>query len=128
MHCQHCGMINGEDDHRCLRCGRRMTGTAVAAPTSYIGATALAMSAPETVWETQPAHAQAPLFQSNSQPAYPPSQKVIPFEQIQRQAAGKFMPPQAVQPTDTTRNIPAAPKTQSRKAGPPVGQGNLDFR
>ncbi len=136
MQCQHCGLINGEDDHRCLRCGRRMTGTAVAAPTSYIGATALAMSVPETDWESKPAQAQAPLFQASPQPVFPPSQKVIPFEQIQRQANGKFAAPpvmqptepQATQTTDTTRKPPAPPRTQSRKSGPPVGQGNLDFR
>jgi uncharacterized RDD family membrane protein YckC len=38
MRCQHCNFINGEDDHRCLNCGRIMQGSVVAAPGSYIGA------------------------------------------------------------------------------------------
>jgi uncharacterized RDD family membrane protein YckC len=38
MRCQHCGAIGGEDDHRCLSCGRVMQGTVVAAPASYIAA------------------------------------------------------------------------------------------
>ncbi len=42
MQCKFCGFGNGEDDHRCLRCGRRVAGTAVAAPAGYVGALALA--------------------------------------------------------------------------------------
>ena len=41
MQCKFCGFGNGEDDHRCLRCGRRVAGTAVEAPTGYTGALAL---------------------------------------------------------------------------------------
>lgn len=142
MHCQYCGLINGEDDHRCLRCGRRLTGTVIAAPQSYIGATALAMSlspTPETEREVSPARAQAPeqtpLFQAPFDAQSFVSQKVIPFEQIQRQAAGR----QALsQPAPAARvSEPKLPPAQSRpsvkKSAPPSGlagngQGNLDFR
>ena len=44
MHCKHCGFVNGEDDHRCLRCGRRMSGVVIAAPPGYSGANALAVA------------------------------------------------------------------------------------
>jgi uncharacterized RDD family membrane protein YckC len=108
MHCQHCNSINGEDDHRCLRCGRRLTGFAIAAPTSYIGANALAvaaMPAPERDSEMFPQRAegpeQPPLF-----PAPPAAlHKVIPFPAQQKQ-----------------------PRSSSKRGGPPPGQGNLDFR
>src|SRR3954468_5482584 len=95
MQCQHCGLVNGEDDHRCLRCGRRMAGVVIAAPASY-GATALAMSvetAPERDWQPAPSPQQSPLFQQAPQPAAKtsrtPAQNVIPFEEVQRQAAGR---------------------------------------
>jgi uncharacterized RDD family membrane protein YckC len=37
MLCPLCGYLNGEDDHRCLGCGRLMPYTAMAAPASYLG-------------------------------------------------------------------------------------------
>lgn len=137
MRCQYCGLISGEDDHRCLHCGRRMPGIAVSAPASYIGATALALSPmAERTPETEPE--QAPLFQSSLQPGtqatpqwnYPASQKVIPFEDIQRQAAVRFASQLSAPgiPADTVRKPAASPRTAAKKASPPVGQGNLDFR
>jgi uncharacterized RDD family membrane protein YckC len=137
MHCQYCSFINGEDDHRCLRCGRRMTGIAISAPTSYIGATALAMEEEPYAQAQRPE--QPPLFQTSQMPpvANTPSktprttQKVIPFEQIPRHAAGK--PALPSQPEGFSRNAsegkPTAPsRAPQRKAASPVGQGNLDFR
>jgi|GEM_PF-319438 len=44
MHCQHCGFTNGEEDHRCLRCGRRLSGIVISAPPGYAGANALALA------------------------------------------------------------------------------------
>lgn len=44
MHCQHCGFTNGQEDHRCLRCGRRLSGIVIAAPPGYAGANALALA------------------------------------------------------------------------------------
>jgi uncharacterized RDD family membrane protein YckC len=143
MHCQYCGSINGEDDHRCLRCGRRITGVVIAAPQSYIGANALALSvSPEE--EVAAARAerleQPPLFDAQpaaSQPAsQPASQKVIPFEQLQRQAAGRSAQAQATPSAKIslprTAQPEASPRTQAKKpasADPRrSGQGNLDFR
>ena len=122
MHCQYCGLINGEDDHRCLRCGRRIAGIAIAAPTSYIGATALAVAA-MPAREQDPATAaraesleQPQLFQTPKAPA----QKIIPFEQLQRQAAGRYAPPQPATPESTPARKPSAParakKTAHRRA------------
>jgi uncharacterized RDD family membrane protein YckC len=143
MHCQYCGLINGEDDHRCLRCGRRITGTVIAAPQSYIGATALAMSAspaPETEREVAPARAQAPaqtpLFDSPVFDAQPnSSHKVIPFEEIQRQAASRQALSQpAPAPRVAEPKPPAAqPRPSVKKTAPLSGlagksQGNLDFQ
>src|SRR6185312_12496879 len=130
---------NGEDDHRCLRCGRRLTGTVIAAPPSYIGATALAMAvspAPESARDTAPVQAKAP----EQTPLFDPivlgahqaiSQKVIPFEQIQRQAAVRQS---ALQPTAAARapeqKLPPVPQRPSVKkaSATPGGQGNLDFQ
>ncbi len=124
MHCQYCGLINGEDDHRCLRCGRRMTGVVIAAPTSYIGANALAVSPmayPEKDRETSPVRAEAPEQPPLFQTAHLPSQKVI-----------QFPAPFAVPPGNTPAPKPqAAPRSPAKKAAPgapSVGQGNLDFR
>src|SRR3954466_1303387 len=99
MHCQYCGLKNGEDEHRCLHCGRRIPGIAISAPTSYIGATALALSVMPAAESEREAlreedRGQSPLFHSAPQPAtqatakwnYPASQKVIAFEDIQREA------------------------------------------
>jgi uncharacterized RDD family membrane protein YckC len=128
MHCQYCGLINGEDDHRCLRCGRRIAGIAIAAPTSYIGATALAVAA-MPAREQDPATAaraesleQPQLFQTPKAPA----QKIIPFEQLQRQAAGRYAPPQPATPESTPARKPSAP-ARAKKTAPPTGQASLDF-
>lgn len=80
MQCGYCGFNNGAEDHRCLRCGRRI-GIAVAAPASYVGATALAVAPafePEThravVPDARPATApgQPELFPTGAP-------KIIPF-------------------------------------------------
>lgn len=136
MRCQHCGLMNGEDDHRCLHCGRRMPGIVVAAPAAFIGNTALAVSeapAVEQNRQVNPAPEQAPLFQQQAPQAGVAIPKVIPFEAIQRQAgsraaaaAAPAMAPPAFTPTEETVKKPAAPRTT--KKGQPTGQGNLDFR
>ena len=55
MHCKSCGFVNGEDDHRCLRCGRRISGIVIAAPADYNpGALALAPS-----YESEPVRIEA---------------------------------------------------------------------
>ncbi|HVV47944.1 MAG TPA: RDD family protein [Bryobacteraceae bacterium] len=136
MRCQHCGLMNGEDDHRCLHCGRRMPGIVVAAPAAYIGNTALAVSeAPAVERNPSPAPEQAPLFHpAQSQPPQQAPQagfavpKVIPFEAIQRQAGSRTAAAAApaFAPVEETVKKPAAPRTA--KKAQPTGQGNLDFR
>jgi uncharacterized RDD family membrane protein YckC len=95
--------------------------------------------------DAEPSYAQAqrpeqpPLFQTSqmpatlSTPAKTPraTQKVIPFEQIPRHAAGK--PASQFQFEGPSRNVtegkPATqPRAPQRKTASPVGQGNLDFR
>jgi len=125
MHCRHCGFNNGADDHRCLRCGRRI-GMAISAPASYSGANALAVAPAFDANETQdfqPVTAQA---EAPRQPALfaAPAPKVIPFP-VQ---AGKASPGASVSPaapprgTAPVQRAPAAP----RKA-PSSQQPSLDF-
>src|SRR5580704_6931442 len=100
MQCKHCGFVNGEDDHRCLRCGRRMSGTVVAAPPGYSGANALAQAlvmndteefAPlktefAPVKSAAPSAnattAEHPMLFAPPAPSGRPGQNVIPFDQI----------------------------------------------
>ncbi len=142
MHCKHCGFANGEDDHRCLRCGRRLTGIVIAAPPGYSGANALAVAPAFDANETQdivpPVTAQGP--ETTRQRATQPGlfagsdQKVIPFDQIQRHVTARSAPVQAP-PTfgASPLNPPAPPRTtvtrpSARKAASPgMEQGSLDF-
>jgi uncharacterized RDD family membrane protein YckC len=83
MHCKHCGFNNGEDDHRCLRCGRRI-GIAFAAPASYSGANALAVAPafePNETQDFQPVSTGPSSATAPEQPALfpPPASKIIPF-------------------------------------------------
>jgi len=122
MHCKHCGFANGEDDHRCLRCGRRI-GIAFAAPTGFAGANALAPSF--DLNETQdvaPAQTQAAAMGKKPPFFALTGQKVIPFDQLQFYVTGKLpLPPAETAP-------PAAPRTSARKVSAPVAeQGSLDF-
>jgi uncharacterized RDD family membrane protein YckC len=107
MHCKYCGFNNGEDDHRCLRCGRRI-GMAVAAPAGFSGANALAVApgfAPNETQDFSPipdAPAQSALFA-------PSVHKVIPFPAA---------PP--------AKQVKPHVKTE-RHLRPPVEQTSLDF-
>src|ERR1700683_1046053 len=102
MHCKHCGFANGEDDHRCLRCGRRMSGVVIAAPPGYSGANALAQAVvmndteefSPVKAELSPVKAAAASTTSEHPMLFPPSaqsgkpgQNVIPFDQILRDAS-----------------------------------------
>jgi uncharacterized RDD family membrane protein YckC len=129
-----------------------MPGIVVAAPASYIGNTALAVSeAPAAEQNASPAPAQAPLFYQNQPQQQTPAPaggfavpKIIPFEAIQRQAGSRtaaaaapaFAPPAAVPPAfvppafapgDEAVRKTAAPPRGAKKAQA-TGQGNLDFR
>ena len=124
MHCTHCGFVNGEDDHRCLRCGRRLSGVVVAAPAEYVGANALAPSllVSDETQEFEPVQKSRPeqplLFTSQ---AVTPN--VIPFDRREREQ-------------QTTRQLQTAPvspasapaRTKSRKpAAAPDTQEWLEF-
>ena len=97
----------------------------------WIGATALAMSlspAPET--ERAQAPEQTPLF--DAQPVA--SNNVIPFEQIQRQAANRQALSQTAPAARPSEQKPptAQPRPSVKKSAPLSGQsgngqGNLDF-
>jgi uncharacterized RDD family membrane protein YckC len=129
MHCKHCGFVNGEDDHRCLRCGRRIAGVVIAAPPGYVGANALAPSlilseetaefTPVSFTPSTNAAAQPTLF--SNQP-----KNIIPFERRERVQSAK---PGATPPQQPA-TVPAQQqtRTQVRKAqGGPDSQALLDF-
>jgi uncharacterized RDD family membrane protein YckC len=131
MQCKHCGFLNGEDDHRCLRCGRRLRGTVIAAPPGYSGANALAAAAlmqdavqandtREFPPITAEAPAQTPLF-------IHPSQKVIPFDQLQRHATSRQAVPPPPLEEPAPKRTPAKRPAARKPAGPPVEQATLDF-
>jgi uncharacterized RDD family membrane protein YckC len=126
MRCKYCGFGNGEDDHRCLRCGRRLAGIVIAAPSDYVGAAALSLDRhPDTSRRTEPesgalngrsdANPQRALF-STLQPV----PKVIPFEQAQRQATARSVVQEPARA--------ASPRSPARKPSAPTdAQGTLDF-
>src|SRR5450432_4277838 len=82
MRCKDCGFANGEDDHRCLRCGRRLPGIVIAAPVGYSGANALAMAPdyrPSPVELEEPGPMPPlPLFGGDS------GRNVIPFDRFRQ--------------------------------------------
>ncbi len=133
MHCKHCGFVNGEDDHRCLRCGRRISGVVIAAPPGYSGANALApvamMSGDTEEFQAAKPAAGAPeqptLFTTWSQ-SFKGGPNVIPFDRLQREAANRAPArPQAAP------QAPAA-QTRVRKTAASLSvaqetQGTLDF-
>ena len=123
MTCSYCGSRNGEDDHRCQRCGRRPSDTL---NTGYRTDGALAtklqpvahvevQERPRPTAANFSAAVQRNLFQER------PSSNVIPFE--------SFAPPPAPKP----RAKAATPKKPGEKTAPrrapkvPEGQGTLDF-
>jgi uncharacterized RDD family membrane protein YckC len=146
MHCKHCGFVNGEDDHRCLRCGRRLSGVVIAAPPGYSGANALApavvMNDTEEFAPVKAAAASAnsttsehPMLFAPSAQSGKPGQNVIPFDQLLREASVRsgnvrtaVNPPQL----PTAVAAAAAPThARVRKSAPPSTgldlQGSLDF-
>lgn len=132
MHCKHCGYVNGEDDHRCLRCGRRLSGTVVAAPPGYSGANALApaLIMNDDTAEFPPAKPAVPgqstLFANPTQIVPGAGPNVIPFDRRQReqQASAPLVRPPLRTPQPAA---PAPPRTASRRPAPPDTQGTLDF-
>jgi uncharacterized RDD family membrane protein YckC len=130
MQCKDCGFQNGEDDHRCLRCGRRLRGTVIAAPPGYSGANALAAAALQDVVHNAVSNNETreetrefppPLF-------IHPSQKVIPFDQLQRLATSRpaVQPPPQI-PEPAPKRTPAKRTAARKPASPQVEQATLDF-
>jgi uncharacterized RDD family membrane protein YckC len=128
MHCKHCGFANGDDDHRCLRCGRRLGGVVIAAPPGYIGANALAASMIVNDETGEFPVDQETLFNRPSEAANT-APNVIPFDRAQRQAAGRAAGRPVAQPPSPAQ---APPATKARKAAASSqslrhAQGSLDF-
>jgi uncharacterized RDD family membrane protein YckC len=127
MRCKHCGFGNGEDDHRCLRCGRRLSGVVIAAPPGFAGANALApavmMSSDDTA-EFPPVRNAVPLQPTLFANAGP---NVIPFDRRERKPQPRVAAPLAQQSQQNSH-----PRLTTRKPGPPAAlapdlQGTLDF-
>ena len=100
MRCKFCGFGNGEDDHRCLRCGRRLAGVVIAAPSDYVGSAALSLHRHEDVAvyrdvlqndasELPVAESAEPKRQAALFSTLQTAPKVIPFEQAQRHATAR---------------------------------------
>jgi uncharacterized RDD family membrane protein YckC len=130
MRCKHCGFVNGEDDHRCLRCGRRLSGVVIAAPPGYSGANALAASVmmSDDTAEFPPARqdgpAQPTLFANSPASHYSQASpgsglNVIPFDRRERRSTSRQTPPAAA---------PQHRVSARKSSGPPAdAQGTLDF-
>ncbi|HEY3940394.1 MAG TPA: hypothetical protein VGL97_23405, partial [Bryobacteraceae bacterium] len=128
MRCKHCGFMNGDDDHRCLRCGRRLSGVVIAAPAGYSGANALAPSVMMSSDDTtefppvkQAGVAQPALFANPN-----PGPNVIPFDRRER----KPLPRTAPVPQAAPNNAPQTTQTRvsvRRQAPRDDPQGTLDF-
>jgi hypothetical protein len=130
MHCKDCGFANGEDDHRCLRCGRRLFGVVIAAPAGYSGANALAM-APVFDQNANDTHEFAPPVQSRLFTTTP-DHNVIPFDQLRQRVTGRATPPQPAPAKNPAVAPPVAPPVAPRAqvkqpARPAAEQGSLDF-
>lgn len=129
MHCNHCGFVNGEDDHRCLRCGRRLKGVVVAAPPGYSGANALAASVmmsddtAEFPPVRQPVPSQPALFANYSQALPTIGVNVIPFDRRERQSTARPAPAAATAPPRVGARKPSGPSSGVA----PNAQGSLDF-
>ncbi len=133
MLCKYCGFANGDEDHRCLRCGRRVQGTVISAPPGYVGANALAFApaANDDTAEFLPLQKSGPLRQEalfSSAPEAAPGGNVIPFEQIQRRAARPAAQTPYITPQPQIKPAaPAQPPHRARAHTAPVEQGMLDF-
>src|ERR1700689_934732 len=143
MHCKHCSFVNGEDDHRCLRCGRRLSGVVIAAPPGYSGANALAQAVmmkgdTEEFLPVKAAALTVPdqptlfttLIQTPQVQTPRLSQNVIPFDRVLREAANRVA---GKPPENANSTPPSTPATQTRvrkSAASPLtqdAQGTLDF-
>ena len=143
MHCNSCGFVNGEEDHRCLRCGRRLSGVVIAAPPDYkpadypaarftgggfAGANALAMAssydpemeAPNAGPEASPVDdiGQTALFEGA--PVKPVSNLII-FDRRPRGTPNQNLPQVAPSSSQARRPVAKKPVKQA------VEQARLEF-
>lgn len=138
MHCNSCGFVNGEDDHRCLRCGRRLNGVVIAAPPDYkpeespsagfiggyAGANALAFAPSfesigrEAEMASSDETGQTAMFGA---PQDKPASNLIVFDRRPRGTVAQTPP--ALPP-----NPPPTRRTQVRRTTmAPVAQAKLEF-
>lgn len=124
MTCSYCRTLNSDEEHRCRRCGRRLTGTL--SDTASDGQSlrvdgALAaqpMAAPRySAAATQSPVAQRMLFADRSQP------KVIPFESI----AASRVEPRPAPSRPAPRTVTARPPARRQVTKTPDLQTKLDF-
>ncbi|HTA45538.1 MAG TPA: RDD family protein [Bryobacteraceae bacterium] len=134
MRCKHCGFVNGEDDHRCLRCGRRLSGVVIAAPPGYSGANALAPAAVTngdteefTPVKTSVSTPDQPTLFTTYSPTGKSGQNVIPFDRLYREAVNRA----PARPPAAPQTPPPQQQPRVRKAVTPSAtqetQGTLDF-
>ena len=116
--CSYCRTLNADDEHRCRRCGRRLSEDARPLVTGALATQPLPVRRFPEVPAPEP-HAQPPARRVPTQPslfADRPQPKVIPFE--------SFAAPRPVAPA------PKAPaRTHARRPSnrTPDTQGTLDF-
>jgi uncharacterized RDD family membrane protein YckC len=129
MECRYCQAANGEDEHRCRRCGRRLrmspvyTGSSAAAPVLQYEAAPVLQSGAAPVLQSGAAPHRAPEPSAPRRPiTYQPSlftsrelPMVVRFETI----APGSLPPSPRKPQ------PSAPRQRRRKVIP--GQQALEF-
>jgi len=129
MECRYCQATNGEDDHRCGRCGRRLRAMPAMTPAYNSAATAPALryeevtaSAPSIADRVGVAIEPAPPPLVRKPITYQPSlfssrelPRVVPFETIA---------PSTLEPTPRKATV-ARPRPRQRRVIP--GQQNLEF-
>jgi len=130
MTCHYCRSVNADEDHRCRRCGRRLTGQAVEAPPEFaeralqnVGANALAAAAATAEMpspDLTARHGTAPSPNA-PQPSLFVEDNISPIRTAAKAAAlpdtAELFPPRPA----------AKPRPAQRKTGPENPQSTLDF-
>src|SRR5215469_2386077 len=115
MTCGYCGSRNGEEEHRCRRCGRRPGDTLTGEYTLHRTDGPLAMQ-PVRVPAMEPPLRRPPITRAVQQTLFQPASNVIPFEQY---APVESRPKQTqARPNRAQRRSPRAVE----------GQGRLDLQ
>jgi uncharacterized RDD family membrane protein YckC len=125
MECRYCQTVNGEDDHRCSRCGRRLRMT----PAYSSSAAAPAL---HYVNESRPAPQAGSGAGIAVEPALPPlTRKPITYQpslfssrELPRVVAFDTIAPSALEPP-MRKAIPTKPRARHRRVIP--GQQSLEF-